>query len=147
MRLTHLLSNHIDYPSFTSPDAGYEYAKSLNLENSFLNDFSKEINVYLIDNRITEKDCEALYQIIKKHPYQLFIIKLIDPYAEYTVNHWYYQFAFKCIKHSNCTFLSIYTPTETIKLLADAVNKERLLVLPYPYRTYSEKEKLHFEDF
>ena len=87
----------------------------------------------VVDNRLSERECELLVAAIEANPETPFVLKVIDPYYEWCRDHWYYRMLFAVARCPNVRFLSPYVPAELVADLDRASGGDRLVVIPYAY--------------
>jgi hypothetical protein len=107
--------------------------KPINLAD--VNEFSAN-EIYVIDNRINQQECEQLTSKIVQNIDSLFILKIVDPYFENEDN-FYYQWLKETIRHKNTQLLSVYEPTEITYHLSKFLIKP-IIYLPYVYDSKKE---------
>ena len=117
-----------------SPAAGPEQARRNEWETDFLSNVSDHLGKWiLIDNRLTEKECEHVFEIVETHRSTAFCFAVIDPYEEWCRDHWYYQLLFSVAGKENVFFLSKYTPDEVVEDIRRQAGTDKMVVVPYPY--------------
>lgn len=115
-------------------DAGPGYASSMGWESEFLSasiHLGNEI-IYVVDNRISESECQLVEALIIRFPKVFFLLKVVDPYYENTSCHFFYYFLAKSSRFSNAYLYSVYEPKELVKFISELYN-DRIIYIPYPY--------------
>ena len=143
-----LLSKAFDYSNVITVDVGAGYAKNMTWDYDDLSQISSyQDSINIIDNRITELECEFLEQYILFHPDVVFLLKVIDPFKEWCQNHWYYRFLFRVKDCQNVFFLSTYLPAELVENLNVSTGSKKMVFIPYAFNdTYAittELDKRH----
>lgn len=140
MKKRYLISSDLDYSQSISPAAGPVYAGRMGWPTLRFNEvFSAKGEAVgsqgwtVVDNRLSERECELLAAVIEANPETLFVLKVIDPYYEWCRDHWYYQMLFAVARRPNVWFLSPYVPAELVAELDRASGGDRLMVIPYAY--------------
>ena len=140
MSMIYVLSSDLDYRQSISPAAGPVYAERMGWPTLRFDDvFGSGGEVIetegwmVVDNRLSERECEILEDAIAANPEALFLLKVIDPYYEWCRDHWYYRMLFAVALRPNVWFLSPYVPAELVADLDRASGGHRLVVVPYPY--------------
>jgi len=145
MDLIYYISDHFPYDKLICNDSGPEYALEMGwkiekIKN--LNDYQNKDIINIIDNHISEKECQYLENILRKKKERKFIFTIIDPYNHHS-NNYYYIFLKKIYSFNNILFLSKYQPEEWC-LELDSKQK-KVVWLPYPYNPKYEKSLISFE--
>lgn len=131
--ILYVLSKEFDYSKMICSDAGPEYAKDLGWKTALINNVQLVSNcIYIIDNRLTEKDLILLSNLIVNSSCT-FLFTITDPYNEDFANTSYFKFLFEICKKDNIYFLSKYVPTEKTLDLQNLIYPKKILFLPYPY--------------
>ncbi|MEP0548299.1 MAG: hypothetical protein ABJF88_15285 [Rhodothermales bacterium] len=140
MKKQYVISSDLDYSQSISPAAGPVYAERMGWPVlSFDEAFGSEFEILcsegwtVVDNRLSERECEILTASIEANPEMPFVLKAIDPYYEWCRDHWYYRMLFAVARRPNVYFLSPYVPAEVVADLDRASGGDRLVVVPYAY--------------
>lgn len=140
MQKRYLISSDMDYSKSISPAAGPVYAGRMGWSALRFDDVigakAKEADPKgwtVVDNRLSERECELLVAAIEANPEEPFVLKVIDPYYEWCRDHWYYRMLFAVARRPNVWFLSPYVPDELVADLDRASGGDRLVVIPYAY--------------
>jgi hypothetical protein len=134
MKKIYLLSNGFDYSKMVSSASGPEQAERNGWETDSLSNVSDHLEKWiLIDNRLTEKECKRVPEVVQKHRSTPFCFVVIDPYEEWCRDHWYYRLLFRLAGEENVFFLSKYTPDEVVEDIRRQSGADKMVVLPYPY--------------
>lgn len=129
----YLISSDLDYGQTISPAAGPTYAERMGWPVVEFDEAEYRSGEWtIVDNRLSERECEAMPGIVDGHGESLFVFKVIDPYYEWCRDHWYYRMLFEMARKPNVWFLSPYVPAEVVADL-DRASGGRLAVIPYPY--------------
>ena len=137
-KFIYILSNEINYSKLICDDAGPGYALSMNWQYVYINqiDILHPGLIYIIDNRISEKECKALSNVFNENENILFLLKIVDPYTE-NKNNFYYRWLNENKNINNCRIFTVYEPTELTQEIIVSHNKPYYYI-PYPY--LKEKE-------
>ncbi|WNZ27299.1 hypothetical protein HJG54_30900 [Leptolyngbya sp. NK1-12] len=136
MQKVYILSDEFNYSKMITYDAGPLYADQMGWKTSSIKAIAPQVNqINIIDPRITESECYYLETLNLEKINSIFFFRIVDPYYEQCNNHWYYKFLVKIKDKQNVYFLSPYQPEEFTKDLDDATNNEKLLVIPYAFKT------------
>ncbi len=129
----YILSDRLDYSKLICNDAGPGYAQSMSWSTLSIKSLTKldSKSIYIIDNRISEKETFELSEIITENPTIDFIIKLVDPFFE-NYNHFYYLWVCKILVLENVRLLSVYESKE-ITFLISHITSKPIIFAPYPY--------------
>lgn len=129
----YLISSDLDYGRTISPAAGPTYAERMGWPVVEFDSAGYGSGGWtIVDNRLSERECEAMPAIVDANGDSHFVFKVIDPYVEWCRDHWYYQMLFELARRPNVWFLSPYVPAEVVADL-DRASGGRLVVVPYPY--------------
>ena len=135
----YLLSSDFDYDRSISPAAGPVYAGRMGWPTVWFDEVIGRGAVAdvagwtIVDNRLSERECDLLVEAIEANPKVPFLLKVIDPYYEWCRDHWYYRMLFTVARRPNVWFLSPYEPDELVADLDRASGGDRLVVVPYAY--------------
>lgn len=138
MEFKYLVSDNLNYAKLICDDAGPRFAASMRWDWSKISencDFDSK-TVYIIDNRISERECGVMASIVSEHSQTRFLFKVVDPYYENREH--YYYITLNSILHLKNVFLyTVYEPCElTASLSRSFINK--LIYIPYPYDPFKE---------
>lgn len=140
MQKPYLISSDLDYSLSISPAAGPVYAErmvwpTLRFDEVFGFESAAIVTEkwMVVDNRLSERECELLVAAIMANPERSFVLKVIDPYYEWCRGHWYYKMLFDVAKRPNVWFLTPYQPAELVSDLDRVSGGNRMAVIPYPY--------------
>jgi len=132
MKKIFLLSESFNYSRMITHDAGVGYAQRMGWEQAKLKDWQQYSDrLIIIDNRITEAECEWVENLILQQRDTPFMLRVIDPYLA-NRDHPYYRLLFQVKERPNVRYLSPYQPTELVAELRDVVG-DRMVILPYPF--------------
>ena len=140
MQKQYLISSDLDYSRSISPAAGPVYAERMGWPVLHFDDVFGDEGIVgvseawtVVDNRLSERECELLVAAIEANPEPPFVLKVVDPYYEWCRDHWYYRMLFAVARRPNVYFLSPYVPAEVVADLDRASGGGRLAVIPYAY--------------
>lgn len=143
MDKVYLISNAFDYSKTIAPDVGPEQAERNGWKVDSLSNISDHLEKWiLIDNRLTEKECNRVPEIIDRHRSTPFCFAIVDPYEEWCRDHWYYQLLFSVAGRKNVFFLSKYIPDEVVEDIRHQAGADKMVVVPYPYPRKQEAATL-----
>lgn len=139
MQRIYLLSDEFDYSRMISSAAGPDQAERNRWEIDYWSNVSDHLDKWIIvDNRLTEPECEQAPEIIARHPDTPFCFAVIDPYEEWCRDHWYYRLLFRVAGEENVFYLSKYNPEEVVEEIRQRAGREKMAVVPYPYPSQQE---------
>lgn len=138
MNILYMISNELDYSKLICHDAGPGYAKTMKWKWSKISEVECYDNktVYIIDNRISARECKVVGRNIVNHPKIRFLLKIVDPYYE-NASHYYYLWIASLLHLDNVYLFSIYEPKE-LTLILSRKFKNKIAYIPYPYNSVKE---------
>lgn len=138
VNINYIVSDHLAYEKLICNDAGPEYAKSMHWKPISLNSLIKISidEIYVVDNRISENECNILTNLFQENSDIIFIVKIVDPYFEHSDN-FYYKWIKSIIVYKNIRLLSVYEPKELTALFGRSLSKP-IIYIPYPYDSSKE---------
>lgn len=148
MDILYVLSDIINYNLLICDDAGPGYALSMGWKYTYLHKLKllDTKSVIIIDNRMAVTEIDRLKNMIIENPNNMFFLKIVDPYYDNTIHH-YYRFLSGVSSVKNAYLLSVYEAQELAAELKYKF-KHRYIHLPYPYlkgkeiNTASKKNKI-----
>lgn len=139
---SYVLSGAFHYERTIVPDQGPAYAAAMGWPTLPL-DALREAppGVCVIDQRITEGEGARLQTWLRTRasPSPV-LLKVVDPYPEYTRDHPYYRLLFAVVNLPGVHFLTVYEPRERTEELRQQCTTSRMLWLPYAYVASAERE-------
>ncbi len=142
-KINYIISAETEYQKLICNDAGPEYAKTMQwpiLDIKQLSTLNQD-EIYVIDNRISERECETLHALILASPSITFVAKIVDPYIE-NYSHFYYQWVGRVVTQKNVRLLSVYEPKELTFFLSK-LDVRNIIHVPY---VYDENKELSLQN-
>jgi hypothetical protein len=140
MTVQYILSAEIEYDKLICADAGPAYAANMGWPYDTINNIGNyNVDVLIIDNRLSPAECERITSYIKDHSDSFFGLCITDP-GEYNYYHWYYNFLAAAAKYPNTFVIAKYHAAGLLNIIKSAYGLNRYIALGYPY---DEKKEIN----
>lgn len=140
MTIQYILSAEIEYDKLICADAGPAYAANMGWSWDTINNIEEyNVDVLIIDNRLSPSECESCAAYIDVNRGVFFGLCVTDP-GEYNYYHWYYNFLAATAKYPNTFVIAKYHATGLLSIIQSAYGSHRYIALGYPY---DEKKEIN----
>ncbi len=130
-----VLSDVCDHNKILVPDSGPAYGEAMGYDAVQLRDADWNASrLWMIDLRLVEKEFAVVEDAIRKYPDTTFLLRMVDPYWESSMDKINTTIVFRHIATPNVGYVSGYQPEEATILLAEACKGSgKLFVCPNAY--------------
>jgi len=139
LQVCYILSANFDYSRCISQDTGSPFAGDYGWRTSTLRGLREvPCDIAIIDHRFALGEISELRTAIAQGS-AIFVLRLVDPYWEYTHQHWWYRFVAEMLDHPRCHVMLSYQPAEITALFATRARRSQFIFAPYVYRPERER--------
>jgi hypothetical protein len=134
----YILSAKFDYDQLFQKDAGPSFASDYGWRVATLQELPDlQCQIAIIDPRMTSEELPELRAAMGRGRV-IFVLRIIDPYWEYTREHWWCRFVDDMLDQPRCHVMLTYQPAEITALFAARARVSQFVFAPYVYHADSE---------
>ena len=139
MQVRYVLSTNFDYSRLILNHSGPQFAEDYGWETITLRSFRDSPSGFaIIDPRVQSEELLELRDAIATGR-ATFVFRVVDPYWEYTRDHYWYRFVGEMLDNARCHVMLSYQPAEITAFFYARARRSQFVFAPYVYRKERER--------